>query len=210
MKKLLVALGFGVVSLGAQAASVPLAPALILDNSGTEKITQVFDPSPNPVLVLPKGSTFLTGTVKALHEGTFYATFLGSDSTWLNFYADIGTTIIENNASLGTTASMYVAGPGVLDFGFGTLSPTGKPSISNGTANTGTLGIGYLLNTWGFKDKDGNLFDFLIGFNDAFTGHFDNDDMVMGARFVPTPVPAALPLLATGLALFGFSRRRGV
>ena len=210
MKKLLVALGFAVASIGAQATSLPLGPALILDNNGTDAITQVFDPVPNPALVLPIGSTFLTGTVKALHEGTFYATFLGSESGWTNFYMDNASTIIENNASLGTTAAMYVAGPGVVDFGFGTLSPTGKPSHYNGQTNTGIIGIGYLLNTWGFKDADGNVFDFLIGFNDAFAGHHDHDDMVMGARFVPTPVPAALPLLATGLALFGFSRRKSV
>ena len=55
-------------------------------------------------------------------------------------------------------------------------------------------------------------FDYILGFNDRSRGDSDYDDFVVGLRFTPNavPVPAAFPLMATALALFGFgaSRRR--
>ena len=211
MKKLLVALGFALASAGAQADVVGAnAYGSVLTGEGTQATNQKFNPTPAPALVLPSGTNFLTGTLEAWRDGTFYATFLGSESGFKNFYMDNGTTIVETNANLGDTASMYVASAGAIDFGFGTVSPAGHASINNGDANTADLGIGFLKNVWGFKDEAGNLFDFIVGFNDDHPEHRVFDDMVMGVRFVPTPVPAALPLLATGLALFGFSRRKSV
>lgn len=211
MKKLLVALGFALASAGAQADIVGAnAYGSVLTGEGTQASNRTFNPSPAPALNLVAGTNFLTGTLTAWRDGTFYATFLGSESGFKNFYMDNATTIVEAGANVGTTASMSVAAAGAIDFGFGTVDPAGHLSVQNGDANTDDLGIGFLKNVWGFKDGAGNLFDFIVGFNDDFAAHRDFDDMVMGVRFVPTPVPAALPLLATGLALFGFSRRRGV
>jgi hypothetical protein len=211
MKKLLVALGFALASAGAQADIVGAnAYGSVLTGEGTQATNKPFDPTPGPGLYLAAGTNFLTGTLTAWRDGTFYATFLGSESGFRNFYMDNATTIVETGANVGTTASMYVAAAGAIDFGFGTQAPLGHASFHNGDVNTADLGIGFLKNVWGFKDGAGNLFDFIVGFNDDFARHRDFDDMVMGVRFVPTPVPAALPLLATGLALFGFSRRKGV
>ncbi len=203
MKKLLVALGFALASVGAQAGNIYLA------GPGSQLSDAVFDPVPNPALTLPAGSEFLTGTLVANHEGTFYATYLGSESGFVDFFMNGAAMLKEIAPNLGTTVSQFISGPSVVDFGFGTLN-AGHASINNGDANTPDLGIGYLENKWGFADADGNVFDFLVGFNDDYAGHRDFDDMVMGVRYVATPLPAALPLLATGLALFGFSRRKSV
>ena len=54
-------------------------------------------------------------------------------------------------------------------------------------------------------------FDYILGLNDSSRLDGDFDDFVVGLRFEPVsevPVPAALPLMATALGLFGLSRRR--
>ncbi len=211
MKKLLVAVGFAVASLGAQADIVN--GNLTLAGNGTTVLGgDGFNPSATfggPAFVtVGAGNNILTGTLQSNVFGIFTATYLGKEAGYTNFYLDGALNSITGDyASVGNTASVDVLAGTTVSFAF-----RDKDGVvfNNGDANTAIRGIGYFVNTFGLKDKAGNLFDFLIGYNDSFPNHADFDDFVVGVRVVETPLPAALPLLATGLGLFGLSRRRSV
>jgi hypothetical protein len=76
-------------------------------------------------------------------------------------------------------------------------------------AHTATIASGLNKGTY--------LFDYLLGFNDSYVkgkvsklGDSDYDDFVVGVSFTPSPVPlpAALPLMLSGIGILGFASRR--
>ncbi len=91
-----------------------------------------------------------------------------------------------------------------IRFGFQTTAGI-LGTIVNGQANTSTIGILFLDATT-YNADNGTSFDFLIGYNDPSTTNADYDDYVVGVQAVP--VPAALPLMASALGMFGVARRR--
>ena len=199
MKKLLVAVA---LTFAASAANANVISGQLevggsnFGNTGT--FGAVFNPRTSGGVLLPYTFTSgLTGTLIAKYAGKFTATFLGSESGYNNFYVD-GVNILKNRVGggiTGSTATVEVAA-GAVDFSFGTVNPAG--TFANGTTNSATTGIAFFLDPKG-------IFDFLIGFNDSARNSADYDDMVVGVNLVP--VPAALPLLASALGLFGLSRR---
>jgi hypothetical protein len=153
--------------------------------------------------------------------GTFSATYLGDESGYDNRYyqnLSLGNQVMNENM-LGSTVSAYIAGPGLIDFGFFSAG-LGNSAFDNGDKAGKTLGFAVLKEFVGKNQSVANagfnnntslgLFDFLIGFNDKYTGDADYDDYVVGIKYTPSavPTPAALPLLATAIGLFGFAANR--
>jgi hypothetical protein len=164
-----------------------------------------------PILSIPEGGYMsgYAGTLNARHTGSFTATYLGQVASIGNFY--MGNTRmngLRNGGHIGDTNSMQVAA-GQVNFGFGQdgCHSAGCAGIfHNGDVNGVKRGILFFLNTYGLTDASGHLFDFLVGYNDSAPVNNDYDDFVVGVRSVP--VPAALPLLASALGMFGLSRRK--
>ena len=167
------------------------------------------DPGWGAVSGLPEGAYVngdaLSGTLVANRTGTFVATYLGQIAGFSNMQLS-GTNLNPgvNNAPIRATASVDVTANQVVNFSF---IDGGNGSIfANGMTNTAIQGIAFFANTYGLVDNNGDLFDFLIGYNDTADINADYDDYVVGVNNVP--VPAALPLMASALGMFGVARRR--
>lgn len=146
----------------------------------------------------------LTGTLIANTAGTFVATYLGQVASFNNLYFGTAQNPGAMNENIRATASLSVNAGDVVNFWF---QDGGDGALfANGTANTAVRGIAYFANTYGLVDNNGRLFDFLIGYNDSADVNADFDDYVVGVNNVP--VPAALPLMASALGMFGVARRR--
>jgi len=149
-----------------------------------------------------------TGMLTALSNGIVRATYLGQASGHVNqfsFSIEDGLNLFEVSP-IGSSTSVTQAAAGALSFKFidnntGTEYSNGSSSIAimSGAIPSSIIGSNY------------GPFDYILGFNDFF-GDTDYDDFVVGIEFTPAtvPVPAALPLLATALGLFGFSRRKSI
>ena len=99
--------------------------------------------------------------------------------------------------AVGDSATI-IAGSGLLDFSFGTVSPAGTIANNGGATGTGPMSIGYA--------SDGTSW---YAFFDDSGRHTDFDDLVFRIDVAPVPVPAAGFLLLGGLgALVAASRRR--
>lgn len=136
---------------------------------------------------------------------TVVYTFLGKEASFSNVLLNNGS-IVMNDAVVGSTTSVANVSGGV-DFGFATTTAGGTPvsTINNGEANNSIVGIMYF-DASAYNAENNTNFSFLIGFNDFATGDADFDDYVIGVQAVP--VPAALPLMASALGMFGIARRR--
>jgi hypothetical protein len=154
-------------------------------------------------------------TLEGEGGGTFSATFLGQESAYNNLYGQEGVKSglqIMDESALGSTVSSN----DIFKFGFGTQTDAGREGVFlNGYSSTGLLGFALLKKfntTTGELDNHTTLgdFDFLIGFNDYSKSDADYDDYVVGLKYKPNavPVPAALPLMASAIGLFGFGARR--
>jgi len=152
-----------------------------------------------PALETGTLSSGVRGTLSALAPGTATFTYLGNESGYTNaFNFSLGSLHLYESSAVGTSISGLV-GPGALDFSFSTLSPAG--SFGNGSNR-----IAYIA---GVTTAHYGRFDYILGFNDSYTGDADFDDFVVGVNFAtPVPEPETYAMLLAGLAMLGFGARR--
>ena len=149
--------------------------------------------------------TFGFFITEGLGNGTLSATFLGESSGFNNFYFDADNSLAEYGSTISTT----VSGEGVVNFGFTTAELGAAGDFNNGEEATDIIGFA-LLEVSPDSPAYG-LYQYIVGFNDGYTGDADYNDYVVGLNYATTvPVPASLPLMVSALGLFGFgvSRKR--
>jgi hypothetical protein len=200
MKKILIALGFTLAAVSAQAATITSGDLQLETRDAI-----VFTGGEHDVInvggIDATGGVF--GQLSALKDTTFAVTFLGFEATRTNFYVSNGTSVVGSanfDATIGQTFFFDVA-EGVIDFGFR------GPEVTALNTDINNQRIAYITNDGSYIDANtGNPYSFLIGFNDGDEIDGDYDDYVVGVSAVP--VPAALPLMASALGAFGIARRR--
>ena len=203
MKKILLALGFTLTVVSAQAATITSGD---LQLETREVIA--FTGGPHDIIDIGGVSALggIFGQLSALKDTTFAVTFLGKEAGFVNFFVSNGTSVsgsANNVATVGQSFYFDVAA-GVIDFGFrGPILTALNTDIKNQR-------IAYITNDGSYIDANtNNPYSFLIGFNDGDKSDGDYDDYVVGVSSVSAvPVPAALPLMASALGAFGIARRR--
>ena len=213
MKKLLVALGFALAATGASANIVSGGLTV------TGEVATAIVPSPGDDGWGGNGSTLDTaiytsgyaGTLIANTAGFFEATYLGQVASFTNQYASNGMSFYGSNVpspnytSPGTSlGGMGVSAGDTIAFNF--IDGGDNSTFANGDANTAVQGF-IFLDAAIWNALHGTAYDFLIGYNDSADVNADYDDYVVGV-VNHVPVPAALPLMASALGLFGLSRRK--
>jgi len=136
------------------------------------------------------------GQLSATEDTTFAVTYLGKEAANTNFFIQAGSTVITTGATAVGTTQYFDVLAGVLNFGF-----DGSASVF--ASNTDLAGS---LNKIAFIVDPTGTYDFIIGFNDSGSADGDYDDLMVGVNAVP--LPAALPLMASALGMFGVARRR--
>ena len=195
MNKILLALGFTLISTYAQAITLG---NLQLNTFGTT----MFNGTNNVI----NSTTGTFGQLSTTQNTTLKFTFLGKEagninSLLLNGLVAAGSTTnsatVNESFLLNTTA-------GVVDFGF-----TGNGGLTATNTITPELNIEFIENVDLVKDAEGNPFAFLVGFNDGGSEDADFDDYVVGISEVSAvPVTAAAWLYGSALIGFaGFVRR---
>lgn len=192
------------------------AQGAFIDNASTATVNGTFDPQ----TITSPSLSFQYGTLMASGAGTFTFTYLGNESGYFNaFRLDLGSAgMLTESSAMGASVAMQV-GSGNLRpaFTFLTTSPTGLASASNGQSfsdrsNPSFAIISNLLGGDTFASYGGarHAFQYVLGFNDAFSGDRDFDDYKVGVNFVaaPVPEPSTYALMLAGLAAVGFMARR--
>lgn len=147
-----------------------------------------------------------TGEIWASVAGNLEAVYLGQESSNRNrFRFEVGNFLNESNDVGDAIYTIVPTAPTLLNFRFRDVTD-GETYTNGSTAN-------FAIMSGALGSPDFEDFDYILGFNDNFSGiDADYDDFVVGLRFTPetsaVPVPAALPLMASALGMFGISRRR--
>lgn len=223
MKKMLLAVTLAFAATAAQADIVSGGLTLTSGTGtfGATPLTQAFTsgvsltPSPSDDGWGGNGSTLQPaalytqgdfGMLTVNTDTSVLFTFLGKVAGFSNNVDGYVSGAVMDDSTVGSTA--LVAGLTAGDrvrFGFTTTTTGFESRIVNGEANTSVVGIMYFdASAW--NALYGTSFDFLIGYNDSADVNADFDDYVVGVQAVP--VPAALPLMASALGMFGVARRR--
>lgn len=200
MKKLLLAVSFALSATAAQADVYTTANGFL---SVDYNPTPVVFVGTNDVVNLQWG---YNGQLLANSDAFFNVTFIGKEAGDTNFYLSNGGVVTGSGTDVITpgTTKYFAVAAGVIDFGF---TGTGGAVASNTGLNISR--IAYLANDINAIDPTTGLpFEFLIGFNDGGSVDGDFDDYVIGVSATAVPVPAALPLMASALGMFGIARRR--
>lgn len=205
--------GLGVVA-GMNAPA--MAQTATVDNESTATVNGTFDRQS----ITTTSLLFQYGTLMATGPGMFTFSYLGNESGYTNaFSLNIGGAgMLTENSALGSSVALQVGADNPMpSFTFLTTSPTGLASASNGQTFTDSSNPsfavisnangGNVLASWGGSSYG---FQYVLGFNDAFSGDRDFDDYKVGVNFVaaPVPEPSTYALMLAGLAAVGFVARR--
>lgn len=229
MKKAIIALSLTIASTVASAATfIPETLRVIPDGSKFNKIKKdkfgdkVWggDGSTLDAGLYANGSEHQTGTLVSNIDGYFFTTYLGkaSDSSQyaamvLNTHPIPGQTSLSYIGAFGNdiigqgSVPFRILKDDIIPISFydGVSGGAFTDWIANGEANTATEGILYLDATpW--NEKHNTNFAFLVAYNDK-NGSPNYDDVVVGVS-AEVPVPAAFPLMASALGLFGLGAKR--
>ncbi|MBT8473380.1 MAG: hypothetical protein HKP25_11190 [Marinicaulis sp.] len=182
------------------AASIIVAPADVSDDAATNEAIQAFDEVQMHVLAADlavDGGTISAGTVISSHM-----IFLNSD----------GPGLIEHGAGGGGSAATFTFDGMIL----GVMSDSGGTLEAASSSFLGAAGTIYP-GAFTARGMEGDPLDGLIN-NDYYS--FLTDTITVGMRVTEPgdwirvitaseiPVPAALPLLLSGIAGLGFASRR--
>jgi hypothetical protein len=206
MKKILVAIGFAIAATNASANITNGWLTL----TGEAPVAMTFsDAGWGGSASLPQEGIYtsgFSGTLRADASGFFNATYLGQVASFPNQYANNTMQIGGSNmgVAVGTTIGQAVTAGSIIDFKF--IDGGNGSTFANGQANTKIQGMLFLdASVW--NALYGTAYDFLIGYNDSADVNSDYDDYVVGV-VNNVPVPAALPLMASALGMFGVARRK--
>jgi hypothetical protein len=157
------------------------------------------------------GFSATNGTIGTLNidgPGVVTFTFLGKEAGYTNYFFNVGGTdqTIFNTDSAGSTSVQIYATAGILNFSFGTSSPSTGSVVTNGSAtdSNGTFAV-FAGGSSGYR--------YVLGFDDrgAISNGItdrDFDDMVIGVSVSPVPEPGTYAMLLAGLGVMGFVMRR--
>ena len=215
MKKLLVALGFALAATGASANIVSGGLTV------TGEVATAISPTPGDDGWGGNGSALNAGIYTSGNAGTliantagfFEATYLGQVAAFPNQYSHNGMSFFGNNVpqttigytNTGTSlGGIDVSAGSKVAFSF--IDGGDGSTFANGQANTAVQGF-IFLDAAVWNAIHSTAYDFLIGYNDSAPVNADYDDYVVGV-VNHVPVPAALPLMASALGMFGISRRK--
>jgi hypothetical protein len=189
MKKILVVLGFSLTAASSHAA-------LMFNSGGFTAPTNQY----NNVLNTAAGATFEYGFLSA-NAGdvlSFNNPISNVDAGYNNNFYINNTQVFSNKTGNNDVFNYTVENSGVLNLEF--RSQDGFVD-ANGSQNIAVV-----------SNNGGNPGDFLLLLNDSFASHDDFDDHAVGLSDVSSvsavPVPAALPLMASALGIFGIASRR--
>lgn len=202
MKKITLLLALAAIYGSAQANS------LSISGLSAEFAISGYNGSPATVTGTKTAGNF--GTLVTNGKGTFTATYLGNESSFSDGYRfTLGdSSELNEGSAVGSSISRLVTG-GTVNFQF---FDNHSGVTNDGGPSTPYTSFAYLKDISGSSFAESNIygtFQYLLGFNDSFSGDGDYDDYVVGMNYTPSiPLPAALPLMATALGMLGLGMRR--
>ena len=198
MNKLLIVVFLLISNMNVQAEGLSILDAEAISLAGYDG---------EPVSYTGERSSGFTGTVNALFDGNLTAVYLGQESDHINRFRFEVLNNLNEWDDIGEAIFTEVDA-GALKFRF--VDTNGVNEIfRNGISRSFAIMDGFIPGN--IAGTDYGPFDYILGLNDSSQNDGDYDDFVVGLRFQPVssvPVPAALPLMATALGLFGLQRRR--